>query len=52
MSIPPNVRKVPEAARDPELADIGSSSVPLGEEDWRDGRTDDGEQDSDDALLT
>ncbi len=47
----PPINIVPEAPRDPKLGDIGGEPGFLpGEEDWRDGRTDDGEQDSDDAL--
>lgn len=54
----PTVKKLPEGPRDPELGSeswLGGKApqpVPQGEEPWRDGRSDDGEQDSDDALAS
>ncbi len=44
--------RIPEAPPRDESDEGGSNGVPIGSEDWRDGRTDDGEQDSDDALAS
>ena len=54
--IPP-IKKFPEAPRDQKLGqpfwsgEDAPRSTPIGEEAWRDGSTDDGEQNSDDALY-
>lgn len=55
MTNDPTTRRLPESERDTSLGfDAGEglieAPVQIGEEDWRDGTTDDGEQDSDDAL--
>ncbi len=55
MANDPATKRIAEGDRDADLgfdADKGAIGAPvqIGEEDWRDGGTDDGEQDSDDAL--
>jgi len=55
MTNDPTTRSLPESERDTSLGfdagkDLIEAPVQIGEEDWRDGTTDDGEQDSDDAL--
>ena len=51
----PAIKKLPEGPRDADLGfgtDEGviGTPVPIREEDWRDGPTDDGEQGEDEAL--
>lgn len=55
MADDPVIKNLPEGDRDADLGfDTGEGAigapVQIGEEDWRDGTTDDGEQDSNDAL--